>query len=72
MSNFFQHKNRAELEKQHIIETTCDTIDVCSDIVGIAMDNIDLLIEVKDAMDSAPQSALKVSLREMALPGTQF
>lgn len=47
-------------------------MDAGTDIVDIALNNIDLLIEIKDALDSAPQSALNFSLRDIAIPGTQF
>ena len=47
-------------------------MDAGTDIVDIALHNIDLLIEIKEALDSAPESAIKFSLRDVILPGTQF
>ena len=45
-----------------VIERTTDSRDAAEDIVEILSTNMDLLIEIKDAMDSAPQAAVKKSL----------
>ena len=47
-------EERANLEKQYIIDTTKEAMDAGTDIVDIALHNIDLLIEIKEALDSAP------------------
>lgn len=65
-------EERASNDRKNFIDSNKETLDISSDIVGIALHNIDLLIEIKEALDSAPQSALNNALKEIALPGTQF
>jgi hypothetical protein len=45
---------------------------VAFDIVDLALNNMDSLIEVKEAFDTAPQDALDMTLHDVIQPGTIF
>lgn len=72
--DFMNHKKeeRAKLERRHLADSSCVSLDCARDIIEIVQNNIDLLIEIKDALDSAPQSATNNAMHDLAIPGTQF
>lgn len=47
------------VKRQALCEASKDSQSAALDIVDICFTNVDLLIEMKDAMDSAPEAAIK-------------